>query len=91
MDVIKYPWRHYSYEDLKKYIKFEFAFRHRNVDEDGKYTGYTHEKKYGARDCREDDFPEHFKDFDGSEITKKLICPDFDLEAKMHIHLKNNK
>ena len=49
--MVKYPWVHHSYDDLRKYIKFEFAMRYRNVDDQGNYIGYTHGKKYAARDC----------------------------------------
>ena len=40
------PWNRISYDELKKYIKFEFTLRTRNVNEDGTYNGYTHGKKY---------------------------------------------
>jgi len=61
IDIIKYPWYHFSYEELRKYIKIEFSLRQRNVDENGVYTGYTHGEKYPARDCRDDEIPSYLK------------------------------
>ena len=58
LEVIKYPhFSHYSYNDLKRYIKFEFALRTANIDENGNYLGYSHGKKYKAKDCTSNDFP----------------------------------
>ena len=42
MEVLKFPFFNIPYDELRRYIKIEFAMRFRYVNDDGSYAGYSH-------------------------------------------------
>jgi hypothetical protein len=75
LQIIEFPWRSIPFDDqLKRYLKIEFAMRNGVPDENGDYSpgSYVETKKYGAKKC----------DFNDPKIKMAdpsiYICPDYE-------------
>ena len=82
------PWNTISYDEMKKYIRFEFALRKRKVDENGDYVGYEHSKRYSVRECNHDDFHErglHASNYD------EYMCPEWEGEQDEIFLMNSNE
>ena len=56
MEVLKFPFVNIPYEELRRYIKIEFAMRFRYLNDDGSYGGYYHKYISSAKQCTMEDF-----------------------------------
>ena len=85
-----FPWNvDIPYNELKRYVKVEFALRRRTVNENGDYTGFTNdEKKYRGRQCTEEDFES--RDLSGSSANE-YICIDWDGDEDKLFLMNNNE
>lgn len=74
LQIVEFPWKSLPFDnDLKRFIKIEFAMRLGVPDKKGKYSNgsYKEPKKYGAKKCEFNDPGINMAD------PSIYICPDF--------------
>jgi len=82
VQISTFPWIKYDYDELKRYIRIEYALRMRTVDDQGVYTGYTHEYISPTRQCNGEDFGDIFE-----SSPENYICPDINEEDVKNFYL----